>query len=120
MAKGGKTKTSFKPGAKPGPGRPPMSPELKESRKLTRTLFEEIVNRFTTMSKSQLTYHLQKPDTPALELMVGMVVREAIVKGDQARLNFLLDRLVGKVADKVQHSGDEGGPIKLIVEDFRK
>jgi hypothetical protein len=112
-------KTSFKPGAKPGPGRPRVPDEVKEARKLTKVLFEEIVHKFTAMSKQELTAHLQNPNTPTLELMVGMVVKEAIVRGDQTRLNFLLDRIVGKVKEHHEHSGSDGEPIKFIVEDYR-
>jgi ribosomal protein L29 len=90
----------FKPGCAPGPGRPPLPPGLKEARKLTKTLFEDIVHRLTAMTKDELNEYLRNSKTSVLEHMVGSIVREAYTRGDQTKLDFLLDRLVGKVSQQ--------------------
>ena len=101
------------------PGRPKQDPEIREIKKLTRTAFEELVYKFTGMPLADLKKRLTNPETTTLELMVGMVIKEGIVRGDQQRLNFILDRTFGKVKEQIEHSGEDGGPIKLIVEDLR-
>lgn len=99
MAKGFKTGgKNFQKGVVTNPaGRPPLSPEIKEARRLTQTRFIELTNQYINMSKEELKAAEQNPKTTILELMVLKVMQHAIAKGDQLRLNFILERLIGKV-----------------------
>ena len=38
------------------------------------------------------------------------------VKGGLAEYNFIIDRIEGKVKDKVEVSGEGGGPVRYIIE----
>lgn len=105
MAKGTKTGgRNFKPGNKAasGKGRPPLPPDLKEAKLLTNTAFMALVQRFLVMDWTTLQAHLQNPTTPMLEVIVGSIVAKAATGSDHARLDFLLQRLIGKVQEPPQ------------------
>jgi len=93
----------FKPGQSGNPsGKPKTDPELLKARALTRTKFEALANKFISMTKEDLKAAVTNPNATMLELMVAKIVEQAISKGDQIRLTFILDRLIGKVPDKVE------------------
>lgn len=98
MARDG-TKTggrNFKPGNKMGKGAPKISPELKAARKLTRTVLEDILNRFIHMTKDEMREAKRAPERTFLELIVISVLDKAEGWGDTSRLNFVLNRLLGE------------------------
>lgn len=109
------TRTSFKPGKAPGPGRPRSSPELKAIRKLTKNTFEETANKFIFLTKAELSERLLDLTTPMLDHMVGKIIQEAVKHGDQSKLSFILDRLIGKTTEKHELTGINGGPIDIKV-----
>ena len=47
---------------------------------------------------------MKDPNTKALELLIGKIMAEAISKGDHMRMNFILDRMIGKVKDVVEQT----------------
>ena len=85
-----------------GHGRPPMPLEMRAVKALTRTRFEELLNRFLWMSSAELAAAAHAEGTTVLERMIIAVVSGAIADGDYQRLNFVLDRLVGKVSEPLQ------------------
>lgn len=92
----------FKKGNPGGPGRPRTPPELKVARKLTKTAFEEICNRFIHMTKEEIKEARKDPSRTQLELIVIAIVEKAIDWGDTSKLNFILARLIGNVTEKVE------------------
>lgn len=86
-------------------GRPPLPKELKELKELTKTEVETALNKLIHMTADELKELRKNPNTSALHLMVIAVTLEALQKGDHYRLDFLLNRIVGKVKDQVEHSG---------------
>ena len=119
MAKGKFTGGKLFDGTMAGPGRPKSTPEQRALRQLTKTQFEKLCNKFVHMNRDEIVVSLQSPETTALELMVGKVIHEAIVRGDTVRFNFILERLIGKVKEQIEHSGTDGQLLKLIIEDYR-
>lgn len=93
----------FKPGNKAakGKGRPSLPPEVKAAKKLTRAALEELLHRYVHMTKLELAARKKAEDASQLELMVIGIIEAGAKWGDSHRLNFLLDRLVGKVAEPV-------------------
>ncbi len=72
------------------------------TRRLTRAKLEEILHKYMHSTKDELALKLKEPgDTPAIELMVISVMAKALQNGDTYRLEFLLNRLIGKVPDKI-------------------
>lgn len=103
MAKG--RKTGGRDFQKGHPGNPLGRcdpPDLRESRKLTRQEFERLVDRYLKMGSEELSKLVKDKTTSNLELMIASIVHKAIVQGDQKRLDFLLDRLIGKVVQPIQ------------------
>jgi hypothetical protein len=119
MAKGKKTGgRDFYKGHKltpPGPGRPAVSPQIKAIKQLNATKLAEMLNEFINMDKEALIAKSKDPSTTVFELIICSILKNAYDKGDQQRINFILDRLVGKVKDQVEHTGDG---FKIILEDY--
>lgn len=97
MARGGKTKTSFKKGQSGNPnGRPPLPLDLKESRSVNRLEFERVLNKYMYMSGPDINASLKSDKLPMIELVVAKILAKAFNEGDQRRLEFVIDRLIGK------------------------
>jgi len=80
-----------------------VAPTVFEGRKLTKTMFEEIIYKYMNYSHEQLKKVLTDPgETPAIELMVISIMARAIGSGDTIRSEFLLRRTVGVVTEKVE------------------
>lgn len=107
MAKGNKTGgRDFKHGQINNPaGRPPTPEYLKTARKLTKVRFEGILHKYLDHNKDELAKVLKDPETKAIDLCVIKILHEAIIRGDQRRLEFILDRLLGKVVEPINVSG---------------
>lgn len=96
----------FQPGQSGNPsGRPKMPEEILEAKRLTKTQLEAILQKFIWMPKPELEKVMSDPNVVMIEAMVGSIIMRAINDGCTMRLNFLLDRLVGKVR------GEEGDTI---------
>ena len=118
MARGQKPLNGFKKGKSPNPtGRPPLDPDLKGARALNTVTLTRLLNNLVHMNATQLNNLIHDPMTDALQLMVCRVMIEGIKHGDQNRLNFLFDRIVGKVTDRVAHTMPQPTVIKLRNED---
>ena len=101
----GREATQFKKGncANPG-GRPKISPELRKKAHLTKQTLINILNDLIHMDSDQLEIKLKDPKATMLELAVGRIIQKAAKEGDTLRLNFLFDRIVGKVTDIVEQT----------------
>lgn len=113
MAKGVTKSTTFKPGdpravaaGKKSSRALPL--ELKEARRLNANKVEEILYKYMDSTADELLQAMQNPLTPAIELVVIKVLKEAIKNGDHHRLDFLLNRTIGKVPDKTLIAGQIG------------
>jgi hypothetical protein len=109
--KGGKRFEKGKPG---GPGRPPLPADVREVRRLNKVELERALNDFLLLTPDQLKKKRQDPETTMLEHLILSVMSHGTSKGDPVRLDFFLNRLVGKVKEQVETSGQ----IKVIVEDY--
>ena len=116
MAKGSKTGgRDFKKGEVNNPkGRPRLPAHVKEARKLNKVKFEEILQKYVTHNLKGLKDALNDPDTPAIELAVVKILHESIKTGDQRRLEFILDRLIGKVKEEVKFEGQVHSVLDLV------
>jgi hypothetical protein len=94
----------FKKGSSGNPnGRPRVPEDIREARKLDKIAFDRTLNKFIHMPKSEFN-NVMKQDISKMEQMVGRMIDSACAYGDHHRLNFILDRLIGKVADVVEVS----------------
>jgi hypothetical protein len=121
MAKGKKTGgRDMKPGenwANPN-GRPKLSPEVKEIQKLTNEKLISLMNDLIGCDLPELKAKLSDPKATILKLMLGAVLKQALEKGDDKRIDFLLNRMVGKPKEHIDISSESG--IKVVIEDYSK
>lgn len=77
--------------------------DLRQARKLTKVEIELIINKYLYLPVGELSAAAIDPMIPTIETIVISILISAIKKGDHDRLNFVLDRLVGKVKEDVEH-----------------
>ncbi len=94
----------FKPGNTTGKlgGRPPIPEDLKEISLISTDTVKRLIARYVEMNKAQLQQAAQDPSTPMLEMMIASVIVKATKDGDYSRIDFLLNRLIGKVTEKME------------------
>jgi hypothetical protein len=103
---------------KVGPGRPPIEHQFKKGQSGNpggKPKGREDLKKIKLMSKDDVSRLLQKimnmpiddikamvkdPKTPALELMFARLIDKALSEGDRSRLDFLMERTVGKVVEE--------------------
>jgi hypothetical protein len=107
----------FPKGVSGNPGGKPATPkDIKEARSMGRIEFERLLNKFIHMDRATLSEYVKRPDATAMELLIASIVSKAITGGDHLRANFVLDRLIGKVADNL----NSDSTIKIILEDYMR
>lgn len=117
MARGDKGRR-FKPGESGNPnGRPPTSPEVKALRKITTEALEEIGDLILSGNKPKLQDIAASLTEPAIRVIYAKAACNAMAKGDVTSLELILNRVVGKVKDKVDLSSDG---FKVIIEEYGK
>ncbi len=94
MVNGKKFSSTYQPTAEQRSGGQPK--DLADARKLTKAKLCGLLNKHLWYTKDEARDIVQDPDTPMLEILIASIVNKAIVKGDEKRLNFILDRLIGK------------------------
>ena len=100
-----KKNTKFKPGVSGNPGGRKAEPkELREAKAMTKAQAQELLVIFMQMDIDDLEAILRDKKRKVIEHIIGRIALMAIKHGDHARLSFVLDRLIGKVKDEVEHS----------------
>lgn len=92
---------------------------LMDARKLTSQRFESIVYKYAESDLTQLKQAMQNPTTPAIELVVIKLLVKGIEQGDYQRINFLLDRTIGKVKESL-NLNVTGSTHKSIVDQIKE
>lgn len=81
----------------------PIGQDLKEARKLTRLEFEKMINKYLFMSVNEIQdriKHQEKYGIPMIEALILSGLALAYKEGDIKRLDFFLDRTIGRVVMK--------------------
>lgn len=89
----------FKPGNPGGPGRPRKKPKDVKQKKMNKTEAEALLNKFLQYDIEDLEIILKDKKRSVMEHMIGRICMMAIKHGDHKRLDFMLDRLVGRVKE---------------------
>ncbi len=69
--------------------------------------FIRLANKLIHLTVPELQQIQRDPETTALEQMLIAVIIKATNQGDDKRLTFYLDRLLGKVPDKIDLTGNQ-------------
>ena len=113
MARGKKTGgRDFKPG-QPALNKP-QPIELKEARRMTKTKVEAVLQKFLGWTVTDLRKYAEDQNNPVLEMYVARILVKGISEGDTARLNFLFDRLIGKVKEVKEITTPKPTVIKML------
>lgn len=92
----------FKKGQSGNPnGRPKMPKELREAKRMRKTEFIGLLVKYLGHTLEELGAAKKDKKTPAIDRIVIAIVLNAIKHGDYKRLDFLMDRIIGKVQAKV-------------------
>lgn len=122
MAKGEKTGgKNFKKGHAPMGGRPSLTEEQKEFKKLTTKQYINLLNKYLGLSFKELT-ELEKTKDK-LTILEGYILNCFIVgtkKGDYKTLELMLNRLIGKPVQKIEFDGDITVENELSNKEFRE
>jgi hypothetical protein len=97
-----KEDSQFKPGQSGNPkGRPALPEDLRQAKALNKVELTRELNALIHMTKPELEAVLESPESTMIRRMAARVIQESDSAGDEKRLGFLLDRLVGKVKDEL-------------------
>lgn len=77
-------------------GFPALPPELKAIKALTASEVNRRIAKYARMTRAELDAALKDKATPMLEVCIAKVFVTSAALGDYSRLNFLLDRAIGK------------------------
>ena len=97
-----KKDTKFAPGNPGGPGRPPLSGEAKEARRLNKTEFENVVNKYLWCPLIDLKMHASDQSLPTMEAWVVAIMLRGITTGDWGGQEWIAQRIMGKVKDQLE------------------
>jgi hypothetical protein len=101
MAKGKKTGgKDFVPGD-PRMGRKRVPEELKGMRALSKAEATAALSDVLKLTTQELDELLESKTATMMQLCAARIVKVAFEQGDQQRLNFMLDRLIGRVKDEL-------------------
>lgn len=85
-------------------GRPCLPAEIRAIKKLSPAYVRQVIAKLARMDREQMVNWLQTPlklgGPNNLELMVASIIVKATTDGDHTKLNFLLDRSIGKVVEE--------------------
>ena len=96
-------------------GRPKVPEDIKDARKMNKLEFERLLNKYLSMTAKEINEVLLHPETPSLDIIVCQVIIKAAARGDYLRLNFLLDRLIGKPKEIIQHEAINLDDVPVII-----
>lgn len=103
----------FKKGQSGNPnGRPKVPEHIRKLKELTTEEVKQMGDAIVLGTRQDLTNIIADRSASPLSCWIAAVVLRGIQRGDVQSLNVLLDRLVGKVTDKVQHMD----PMLTIIE----
>jgi hypothetical protein len=94
------------------------TPDINLARTMTAQEFEALVYSHMNKTMDELKTIEQEPSTTIKERMVISIMIAAAEKADQGRLEFLLQRTIGKVPDK--HEVTTKSTHEQIVEEIEK
>ena len=115
----------FRPGQSGNPkGRPKLTPEQRELRKLTIETYKEVIELVLTGNLKELKEMAEDPSTPAIQVGIAMSFMKAIKAGDYTVIERIAERIVGKIPDLVhvtsQNNTNINTKVAIIDRDLLK
>ena len=91
---------TFKKGEVANPkGRPKVPEEIRMMKKFNREWVEVHITEMLKKSVTEIEEILKNKDHMSIDHFIARIILMGIIKGDSMRLNFLFDRVIGKVTN---------------------
>lgn len=87
-----------------GQGRPKKPSEVRLAEKVSKNEVMLTLSKFMRLPVDELTAIAEDTSRPAMENWIAKICIMGMEKGDQFRLDFIFNRLIGKVTDKIEHA----------------
>lgn len=109
MAKGEKTGgRNFEDGKSGNPnGRPKLPADVKAVLNFNQVEFVRQSNEFLSMSVSDLDKVIEDAQETVFRVILARTLKAGIESGDQKRLEFFLDRLIGKPIQQIDSGNNK-------------
>lgn len=99
-------KHAFKKGQSGNPlGGKLHNPAIRALKNLTVEVYREVIELALVSNIAALQEVANNPNTPAVQVGVAKALIVAIRKGDWNIVNAIAERIVGKIPDKIEHTG---------------
>lgn len=85
-------------------GREPIPKDIKDLKQLNEAEFKGLFNKYMNTPVKALKTHYQAMELPGKDMLIISVIYMAVKFGDHKRFDFILNRLIGKVKDEVNHN----------------
>lgn len=96
----------FKKGESGNPaGRPAIPPEIREMKKLAKDDLEKLISLLLEATDLRIQEILDSPDTPMIEKIMAQILKKARESGNMGQFDMVLNRVIGKVKEHIEHSG---------------
>jgi hypothetical protein len=122
MAKGIKTGgRNFISGTSGNPsGRPKVPEDVRSALSLNQVSFVRIANELLAVKVSELDEIVADESQPVFKIVLASILQKAIESADHRRLEFFLDRLIGKPKQTVETEGESTNFHAKIMELIRE
>ena len=82
-------------------GRKIIHKDLKAATNLTKAHLEGLLNQHLWMTEKELHAVLVSKSAPMISKAIASIIMKAVEGGDDRRLTFILDRLIGKPKEEI-------------------
>lgn len=89
-------------------------PEIKAIKKLTKSELKEVGSLILENNFTRLEELALDPSASTIQRMVASLARRVIFHGDPQAFDTLLNRLIGKVKEEVEHTGNLNSPQVIV------
>lgn len=87
-------------------GRPKLPADVRKIMAEDAAEVQRTLSKTMRLTKQGLKDKIADPNATALELALATTASKAITQGDHQRLRFLVERMGGKVPERIEFEGD--------------
>ncbi len=87
---------------------------------MTQIELERVINSLLFLDREALQAKIKDPKTPMIEMIAASIMAQAAQKGDHQRLDFILQRMIGKVKDQLEVTTQAPHHSKMRAKNFKE
>jgi hypothetical protein len=88
-----------------GPGRPWLDPDVKRMKRFTAIELGQLISTLLYATDAEVQLIISDPSVPTVKKVIAKALANAREHGNWGTLNSILDRLIGKIPDKLHLEG---------------